>query len=115
MSSQDYSEPVGKPPYPAVGKQGASHLCLGGLQFSSAGTAYMMVMKLPILPCAEKLELVLFTAPDTHIDEKITRKKFLQKISTSPITTKTNFATIRLYSGGTTFSKQYRIWIIYAA
>ena len=32
------TEPVEKPPYPAVGKQGASHLYLGGLQFSSAGT-----------------------------------------------------------------------------
>ena len=32
------TEPVEKPPYPAVGKQGASHLYLGGPQLSSAGT-----------------------------------------------------------------------------
>ena len=34
------TEPVEKPPYPAIGKQGASHLYLGGLQLSSAGTGY---------------------------------------------------------------------------
>jgi len=29
LSSQDYSEPVEKPPYPAVGKSGASHFIWG--------------------------------------------------------------------------------------
>jgi len=36
LSSQDYSEPVEKPPYPAVGNQGASHLYLGGASNSLA-------------------------------------------------------------------------------
>ena len=32
---------------------------------STSGFMMMMIMKLPILPCAEKLELVLSTAPGT--------------------------------------------------
>ena len=38
MSSRDYSQPVERPPYSAVGKQGVSQLYLGGLLLSSAGT-----------------------------------------------------------------------------
>ena len=43
----------------------------------------MMMMKLPILPCAEKLELVLSTAPRTWDNTDKDSKKFSDQISCS--------------------------------
>ena len=46
MSSQDYSEPVEKPPYPAVGKQEALHLHLGAS--NSVAPALPVAVRPPI-------------------------------------------------------------------